>query len=67
MLDAIVAELPDDTRPVFVLHELEGMTMAEIASCLGMAPGTVASRLRRAREVFARAVARTQSMNKDNG
>ena len=61
MLDAIVAEMPDDTRPVFVLFELEGMTMAEIASALELAPGTVASRLRRAREVFAAAVARIEA------
>jgi RNA polymerase sigma-70 factor, ECF subfamily len=58
LLDELVAQLPDDTRPVFVLFELEGMTMAEIAAVLELAPGTVASRLRRAREVFAAFVAR---------
>jgi RNA polymerase sigma-70 factor (ECF subfamily) len=58
LLDEIVARLPDDTRPVFVLYELEGLTMEEIAGCLEVPPGTVASRLRRAREVFQAAVAR---------
>lgn len=58
LLDAIVADLPDDTRPVFVLHELEGLTMEEIAACLELPPGTVASRLRRARELFHAAVAK---------
>jgi hypothetical protein len=37
---------------VFVLHELEEMTMAEIASALDVPGGTVASRLRRARVAF---------------
>ena len=61
LLDELVARLPDDTRPVFVLYELEGLTMDEIAACLEVPPGTVASRLRRAREVFQAAVARQGS------
>lgn len=58
LLDELVARLPDDTRPVFVLYELEGLTMDEIAACLEVPSGTVASRLRRAREAFQAAVAR---------
>jgi RNA polymerase sigma-70 factor (ECF subfamily) len=61
LLDAIIEQLPVDTRDVFVLFELEGMTMAEIASCLALRPGTVASRLRRAREAFTEAVARHEA------
>jgi RNA polymerase sigma-70 factor (ECF subfamily) len=61
LLDDIVAGLPDDTRPVFVLFELEQMTMAEIAVCLDLKPGTVASRLRRAREAFEAAIVRAQA------
>jgi RNA polymerase sigma-70 factor, ECF subfamily len=60
LLDQAIGELPDDARPVFVLYELEGMTMAEIAATLDIPPGTVASRLRRAREAFSRVVARVQ-------
>jgi RNA polymerase sigma-70 factor (ECF subfamily) len=60
VLDAVVARLPDDARPVFVLFELEGMTMAEIAALLDLPPGTVASRLRRARELFAVTVKRLE-------
>jgi RNA polymerase sigma-70 factor, ECF subfamily len=60
LLDDIVDGLPDEARPVFVLHELEGMTMAEIASCLDIPAGTVASRLRRAREAFHAAIARAR-------
>jgi len=42
----------------FVLFELEEMTMASIAEVLGLAPGTVASRLRRARATFESAAGR---------
>ena len=61
LLDDVIAALPEDTRPVFVLYELENMTMAEIATCLELAPGTVASRRRRGREAFAASVARLQA------
>lgn len=50
LLEKVVAELPADLRTVFVLFELEDRTMAEIAEALQIPPGTVASRLRRARE-----------------
>jgi RNA polymerase sigma-70 factor (ECF subfamily) len=61
LMDEIIASLPEESRPVFVLFELEGMTMAEIASCLELPPGTVASRLRRGRELFAAALARLEA------
>src|SRR5213078_374276 len=60
-------QLLDDTRPVFVLFELEGSTMAEIASCLDLPAGTVASRLRRARELFAAHVARLEARSNQHG
>jgi RNA polymerase sigma-70 factor, ECF subfamily len=52
LLDALLASLPLDLRTVFVLYELEELTMVEIARALELPMGTVASRLRRAREVF---------------
>lgn len=52
-LDRVLDSLPPELRAVFVLAELEEMTMATIARALSIPPGTVASRLRRAREVFA--------------
>jgi len=58
MLDAILEEMPIELRTVFVLHEFEGLTMAEIAEMARIAPGTVASRLRRARVEFRRMVRR---------
>ncbi|MEZ4219331.1 MAG: sigma-70 family RNA polymerase sigma factor [Polyangiaceae bacterium] len=52
LLDSVLEQMPDGVRTVFVLFEIEGMTMAEIATALELAPGTVASRLRRGREIF---------------
>jgi len=52
MLDAVLDALPEDQRTVFVLVELEGWSGPEIAELLGVPIGTVASRLRRAREIF---------------
>jgi RNA polymerase sigma-70 factor (ECF subfamily) len=67
VLDHLIAQLPEETRPVFVLFELEGLTMASIASCLDLPPGTVASRLRRARELFAAQVARLEARSTSHG
>lgn len=52
LLDEVLDALPLDLRTVLVLHELEEMESAEIAEMLGIPTGTVASRLRRAREKF---------------
>lgn len=52
MLQTVLNQLPLELRAVFVLYELEELTMAEIAATLELPPGTVASRLRRAREQF---------------
>lgn len=52
MLDELLDALSEDLRTVFVLFELEEMETTEIAALLGIPMGTVASRLRRAREKF---------------
>jgi RNA polymerase sigma-70 factor (ECF subfamily) len=52
MLQGVLNQLPMELRAVFVLYELEELTMAEIAHTLELPPGTVASRLRRSRELF---------------
>jgi RNA polymerase sigma-70 factor, ECF subfamily len=67
ILDDLVNQLPEDTRPIFVLFELEGMTMAKIASYLDLPAGTVASRLRRGRELFAAYVARLEARSTQHG
>ena len=52
MLDRVLDQLSDDLRVSFVVYELEGMSSPEIAELLDIPVGTVASRLRRAREAF---------------
>jgi len=52
LLDQILDAMSDDLREVFVLFELEKLTRTELAQLLGLPAGTVASRLRRAREFF---------------
>ena len=61
VLDAILAEMPVALRSVFVLFELEQLGTFEIAELLGVPRGTVASRLRRAREEFERRIKRLES------
>ena len=48
-LHQAIAELPDDRRIVVVLRDLEGLSYDEIAQALELEPGTVRSRLHRAR------------------
>jgi RNA polymerase sigma-70 factor (ECF subfamily) len=43
------------------LYELEEMTMSAVAETIGLPPGTVASRLRRARELFKESVERQRA------
>lgn len=61
LLDEILERMNVEQRTVFVLHDIEGLTMAEIADALELSPGTVASRLRRAREDFDRRVGRVEA------
>ncbi len=56
-----------DLRTVFILSELEGMTMPEVAAMVEIPVGTAASRLRRAREAFRAAVALVESNLKSGG
>jgi len=52
LLDRALDALPAELRGPFVLYELEDASLAEIAELLGIPRGTVASRLRRARQQF---------------
>jgi len=61
VLDEVLDALPMDLRAPFVLFELEEMPSADIAATLDLPAGTVASRLRRAREEFQKIVARMQA------
>lgn len=49
-LHAAIADLPEDYREAFLLFEIEGNTLAEIAELKGESLNTVASRVRRSRE-----------------
>ena len=48
-LRAAIAGLPEDRRLVLVLRDVEGLSYEEIAEALALDPGTVRSRLHRAR------------------
>jgi RNA polymerase sigma-70 factor (ECF subfamily) len=52
VLDRVLDAMTPDLRAVFVLFELEGLKSPEIAELMDVPLGTVASRLRRAREKF---------------
>jgi len=56
LIQRVLDAMPDDLREVFVLYEIEDMTVPEIAGLLAVPTGTVASRLRRARAEFERRV-----------
>jgi RNA polymerase sigma-70 factor (ECF subfamily) len=61
VLDEVLRALSDEQRVVFVLCELEELTVAEAATVIGIAAGTAASRLRRAREEFGHCVRRLRA------
>ncbi len=52
LLDKVLDGMPEELRAVFVLFELEELSIDQTASLLILPRGTVATRLRRAREVF---------------
>ncbi|HEX5379065.1 MAG TPA: RNA polymerase sigma factor [Phenylobacterium sp.] len=49
VLERAIARLPEDFRLVFVLREIEGLTVEETSEVLGVPPGTIKTRLLRAR------------------
>jgi RNA polymerase sigma-70 factor (ECF subfamily) len=64
MLDGVLEQMDGDLRTVFVLYEFEDLSMAEIAEVIAIPRGTVASRLRRAREDFRERVRVLQGTDK---
>jgi RNA polymerase sigma-70 factor, ECF subfamily len=61
VLERLLAELEEERRIVFVLADVEGFTVPEIAASLELKLNTVYSRLRRARADFERALARLRA------
>ncbi len=59
-LSEILDGMNDELRAVFVLHELEELSVPEIAELLAVPRGTVSWRLASARDLFAAAAKRAQ-------
>jgi len=60
-LDEILDTMPSDLRSVFVLFELEGLTLRELAGVLKVPQGTAASRVRRARAHYEEQIRRLKA------
>jgi RNA polymerase sigma-70 factor (ECF subfamily) len=67
LCDLVLSRIDADLVEVFVLYELEGLTSPEIARLLEIPLGSVASRLRRAREQFRSAAARIEKSLQKEG
>jgi RNA polymerase sigma-70 factor, ECF subfamily len=67
LMDVVLDRMSADLRTAFVLFELEGFTLHEVAELLGVPTGTAASRLRRARESFQATVARLKAVSPTRG
>ena len=65
IVESFVATLDEDQRTVFVLVELEGTPMPEIAEALGVKLNTLYSRLRLARRRFEQHIIRHQGDTDD--
>jgi len=57
LIERSVADLPDNFRSVFVLREIEGLSVEETAEVLDLVPATVKTRHLRARRRLQRALA----------
>jgi len=60
LCNLVLSRVDPDLMEVLVLYEVEGLTSPEIAKLLEIPLGSVASRLRRAREQFREAATRVQ-------
>jgi RNA polymerase sigma factor (sigma-70 family) len=60
LCDLALSKVDPELAEAFVLYEMEGMSTPEIAALLEIPLGSVASRLRRAREQFRALVARIE-------
>lgn len=67
LLDRVLSELPRDLAAVIILFEIEGLTTAEVALTLDLPSGTVASRLRRARDEIENRVTRQLARARHQG
>jgi RNA polymerase sigma-70 factor (ECF subfamily) len=58
MLEGRIDELPEQFRTVFVLREVEELSVEETAACLDLPPATVRTRAFRARALLRDSLAR---------
>ncbi|HXK17511.1 MAG TPA: sigma-70 family RNA polymerase sigma factor, partial [Polyangiaceae bacterium] len=65
-LDQALSNLSHEQRTVFVLYEIEGFSLPEIARSLAVPIGTATSRLRRARETFESWLAARRARGEDS-
>jgi len=54
LVERAVDALPDGSREVFVLREIEGLSTSETAECLGVSEDVIKTRLSRARAALRR-------------
>jgi RNA polymerase sigma-70 factor (ECF subfamily) len=57
LLERAIGELPENFRTVFVLHEIEGVSVEDAAEALDIPTGTVKTRLMRARRKLQQSLA----------
>ena len=57
ILEGAISDLPENFRTVFVLHEIEGVSVEDAAQALEIPTGTVKTRLMRARRKLQQALA----------
>ena len=67
LCDLALSKVDPDLAEVFVLFEVEGLSSPEIAASLEIPLGTVASRLRRAREQFRLVMSRLELVMRREG
>jgi RNA polymerase sigma-70 factor, ECF subfamily len=67
LLDRVLERLPDELKEVFLLCEVEELTMREVSELLAVPSGTVASRRRRAREELRRGIERAKAQVQRRG
>ena len=62
ILERRIDELPLSFRTVFIMREVEDMSVQETAECLGISPATVRTRLFRARALLRESLARDMDL-----
>jgi RNA polymerase sigma-70 factor (ECF subfamily) len=62
LLESAIDELPDGLREVFMLREVDGLSTADTAACLGVSDDVVKTRLSRGRAALRRRLAERAGM-----